>query len=161
MRYLRLVALREGDRIQEALATENERKCLYARLRKYIQAAKLLAAGESLQPTHSQPALRTGLMAPVWRRALCVRDVILDLSAPRGVSRSSLRGTPLVSMGLGGLALTFTVCHSLGKSGLLLGGSASLFGSLCRIRGWSSRDVSLSVRVSIAGSAVVMGSHHR
>ena len=33
---LRLVALREGDRIEEALTIENERICLYAHLRTHI-----------------------------------------------------------------------------------------------------------------------------
>ena len=36
---LRLVALREGDRTEETLATENERKCFYAHLRTCIQPA--------------------------------------------------------------------------------------------------------------------------
>ena len=59
---LRLVALREGERIEETprnSATENEQKILYAHLRTYTQPKHLFAAGESLQPT-----LRTGLMAP-------------------------------------------------------------------------------------------------
>ena len=51
---LRLVALREGGRIEESLATEKEReKCLYAHLRTYIQPTQLLAAGESLLPIPS------------------------------------------------------------------------------------------------------------
>ena len=48
---LRLVALRDGDRIEETLATENERKCLYAYLRTYTEPAQLFAAGARLQPT--------------------------------------------------------------------------------------------------------------
>ena len=50
---LRLVALHEGGRIEENLATENERKCLYAHLRTCTQPTQLFAAGESLQPTPS------------------------------------------------------------------------------------------------------------
>ena len=50
---LRLVALREGGRIEVTLATENGEMCLYAHLRKYTQPAQLLAAGTSLQPTPS------------------------------------------------------------------------------------------------------------
>ena len=41
---LRLVALREGGRIEETLATENERKCTYAHLRTYTQPTQLFAA---------------------------------------------------------------------------------------------------------------------
>ena len=50
---LRLVALHEGDRIEEALATENERKFLCAHLRAYTQPAQLFTARASLQPTPS------------------------------------------------------------------------------------------------------------
>ena len=49
----RLVALREGDGIEETLATENEREMLYVHLRTYIQPTQFFAAGESLQPTPS------------------------------------------------------------------------------------------------------------
>ena len=52
---LRLVALREGDGVEEALATENERKRLYAHLRTYTQPTQLFAAGTQLV-AHSQPA---------------------------------------------------------------------------------------------------------
>ena len=69
---LRLVALREGDRIEETLATENKReKCFYAHLRAYTQPTQLFAAGAPLA-AHSQSALRTGLMAPAWCPALDV-----------------------------------------------------------------------------------------
>ena len=52
---LRLVALREGGRTEEALATKNERKikCLYVHLRTYTQPTQLLGAGESPQLTPS------------------------------------------------------------------------------------------------------------
>jgi len=48
-----LAALREGGRIEETLATENERKCLCANLRTYTRPTQLIAAGASLQPTPS------------------------------------------------------------------------------------------------------------
>ena len=50
---LRLVALREGGRIKETLATENERKFLYARLRTYTQPTQLFAVRASFQPIPS------------------------------------------------------------------------------------------------------------
>ena len=64
----------------------------------------------------------------------------------------------MVSLGSGGLAFAYAACPSLGESRPLPGGSASSFWPLCQIWGWSSRDVSLAVRVSITGSSVVMGS---
>ena len=39
---LRHVALREGDKTEETLATENEGKCLHANLRTYTQVTQLL-----------------------------------------------------------------------------------------------------------------------
>ena len=50
---LRLVALREGKGIEETLATESERKFLYAHLRANTQPTQLFATGASLQPTPS------------------------------------------------------------------------------------------------------------
>ena len=50
---LRLIALREGDRNEEMLATEKERKFLYSHLRTYTQPTHLFAAGASFQPTPS------------------------------------------------------------------------------------------------------------
>ena len=50
---LRPVALREGGRILEAFATEDEGKCLYAHLRTCTQPTPLFAAGASLQLTPS------------------------------------------------------------------------------------------------------------
>ena len=71
---LRLVALREGGRIEETLATENEREMLICALHSAYAAlfcwSKLTA--------HSQPALRTGLMAPAWCPALCIWGVFFD-----------------------------------------------------------------------------------
>ena len=63
---LRFVALREGDRTEETLATENENECLCAHLRTCTQPMQLLAAGAQLS-ARTQPALRSGLMAPAWR----------------------------------------------------------------------------------------------
>ena len=56
---LRLIALRGGDRNEEAPATENAKEIP-------VRRAAPLAA-------HIEPALRTGLMAPVWR-LLCVPE---------------------------------------------------------------------------------------
>ena len=56
---MRLVALREGGRIEETLATENEGRYLYAHLRTYTQPTQLFAAGESMHPTPS----------PLWELA--------------------------------------------------------------------------------------------
>ena len=50
---LLLVALRGGGRIEEALAAENEGKCLYAHLRTCTQPTQLFAAGAGFQPTSS------------------------------------------------------------------------------------------------------------
>ena len=74
---LRLFALREGDMIEETLATENEGKCLYVHLCTYTQPAQLFGC-RGMLAAHFQPALRTGLMAPAWRPALCIWGVILD-----------------------------------------------------------------------------------
>jgi hypothetical protein len=60
------VALREGDRIEETLATENEGKVLIrARAPAHVHSAHaaFFAAGVQLA-AHTQPALRNGLMAP-------------------------------------------------------------------------------------------------
>ena len=77
---LRLVALREGGRIEETLATGNERgKCIHAHLRAYTQPAQLFASGAQLA-AHTQPALRTGLMAPAWRLLHVSRRAIPDLT---------------------------------------------------------------------------------
>jgi len=35
---------------------------------------------------HSQPALRTGLMAPAWNPALCIWGAIIDLTWPKQLS---------------------------------------------------------------------------
>ena len=51
---LRLVALREGGRTEETLATENEREILIsAPAHVHSARAALSAAGESVQPTPS------------------------------------------------------------------------------------------------------------
>ena len=48
-----LVALREGGRTEEALATENGENFFYAHLRSCTQPTQLCAAGTSFQPTPS------------------------------------------------------------------------------------------------------------
>ena len=77
----RLIALHGGDRNEETPATEKEREInAYAqRVRTYTQPAKLLAA-EAQLAAHTQPALRTGLIAPAWRLLHVSRRVILDLT---------------------------------------------------------------------------------
>ena len=50
---LRLVALREEDRIEESSQQKTREKCLYAHLRTYTQPTQLLAAEASFQPTPS------------------------------------------------------------------------------------------------------------
>ena len=82
---LRLVALRKAEMTEEALATENEREMLIRAPAHALSATKLFAAGEQLA-AHSQPALRTGSMAPVWRPALCIRGVIPTLPGVFGCS---------------------------------------------------------------------------
>ena len=62
---LRLVVLREGDRTEEALGTENKEKCSYAHLRTYTQPTQLVAAGESLLP---EPQNLRGTELLVWKR---------------------------------------------------------------------------------------------
>ena len=55
-------------------------KSSYApRLRTYTQPAQLFAAGAQLA-AHTQPALRTGLMAPAWRLLHVSRRVIFYLT---------------------------------------------------------------------------------
>ena len=66
---LRLLALREGCRIKETLATENEREIPIRTPAHVHSAHTALAVGAKLT-AHSQPVLRTGLMAPAWRSAL-------------------------------------------------------------------------------------------
>ena len=52
---------------------------MHAHLCTCTQPTQLPTAGGELS-AHSQPALRTGLMAPAWRPALCTWGVILDLA---------------------------------------------------------------------------------
>ena len=62
---LRLVALREGGRLKETPATENEREMLIRAPARVHLAHTVFLLEQSLQlAAHSQPALRTGLMAP-------------------------------------------------------------------------------------------------
>ena len=74
---LRLAALREGGRPEEAPATENEREGL-TRAPAHVHSAQMQLFAAGAKPAaHSQPALRTGLMAHAWRRALCIWGFIL------------------------------------------------------------------------------------
>ena len=75
----RLVALREGGRIEEALATENEGKCLHAHPRTCTLPTQLFAARASLQPTPS-PLCELALWPLLWRPALYIWGVIPDLT---------------------------------------------------------------------------------
>ena len=68
---LRLVALREGDVTEEALATENEGRMFIRALAHVHPAHEALCCWSKLA-AHSQPTLRTGLVAPAWRPALCM-----------------------------------------------------------------------------------------
>ena len=61
---LRLVALRERDRIEETLATENEREMLM-RAPEHVHTAHAALCCWSKLAAHSQPILRTGLMPPL------------------------------------------------------------------------------------------------
>ena len=61
---LRLVALREEDRIEETLATKNKREML-TRAPAHVHSAHAALFCLSKLAAHSQPTLRTaGLMAP-------------------------------------------------------------------------------------------------
>ena len=66
---LRLIALREGYRTEEALATESEREAaIRASAHEHSAYAALCCWGKL--PAHSQPTLRTDSMAATWRPAL-------------------------------------------------------------------------------------------
>ena len=62
----RLIALRGGDRNEETPTTEKEGEVHAPCLRTCTQPTKLFAAGAQLA-AHTQPALRTGPMAPALR----------------------------------------------------------------------------------------------
>ena len=76
---LRLVALHVRDRIEETLATGNERKVLI-RAPAHVHPTHAALCCWGKLPAPSQPALQTGLMAPAWCSALCIWGVILDLT---------------------------------------------------------------------------------
>ena len=59
---------------------EWERNAYAPRLRTYTQPTQLFAAGAP-HAAHTQPALRTGLMAPAWRLHNVARGVIPGLMA--------------------------------------------------------------------------------
>ena len=76
---LRLVAKREGDRTEENIATENERGVLiYAPA--HVHSAHAALCCWSKPAAHTKPVMRTCLMAPAWRTALCIWGVVLDLT---------------------------------------------------------------------------------
>ena len=71
-----------------------------AHMRTCTQPTPLFAVGAQLA-AHSQPALRTGLMAPAWRRALCIWGVIpellngpLSISCTRRAARQTATSSP-------------------------------------------------------------------
>ena len=66
-------------RNQERDEQRTREACSYAHLRMYTQPTQLSAAGAELR-AHSKPVLRTSLMAPALRPALCIREAILDLT---------------------------------------------------------------------------------
>ena len=76
---LRLVALHEGDRTQETLATENEKKnaCTRTCARALSPRSSLLLE-QACSPLLARSAnWLDDLMAPAWRPALCLWGVIL------------------------------------------------------------------------------------
>ena len=77
----RPIALRGGDRNEEARRNrEGERSDYAPRLRTYTGPTQpSLLLEHSFQP-NTKPALRTGLMAPVWRLLHVSRKAIPDLS---------------------------------------------------------------------------------
>ena len=75
---LRLVALREGGRIWGG-PCNREREKIIIRAPAHVHSAHAALCCWGKLTAHSQPALRTGLMAPAWRPALCIWGVILDL----------------------------------------------------------------------------------
>ena len=87
---LRFVALREGGRTEETLATENEREILI-RAPAHVHSAHEARCCWIKLSTHSQPALRTGLMAQAWRTALYILGVNLDLTCNGALSTSYIR----------------------------------------------------------------------
>ena len=76
----RLVALRGGDRNEETPTTENEVGMLMRRASARILSPRSFFAAGAHLAAHTQPALRTGLMAPAWRLLHVSRGVILDLT---------------------------------------------------------------------------------
>ena len=79
----RLIALRGGDRNEETPKTYNKIGMLMRRAcARALSPRSFFAAGAQLA-AYTQPALRTGLMAPAWRLLHVSRRVILDLTKPR------------------------------------------------------------------------------
>ena len=78
MRYTSPRCVRETG-LKKPSQQRTREKCLYTHLCTYTQPTQLFAAGEH-HAAHFQFALRTGLMAPDWRPALCIWGVILELA---------------------------------------------------------------------------------
>ena len=85
---LRLVALRGGH--GKILATENVREMLI-RAPAHVHSAHAALCCWSKLAAYSQPALRTGLMAPAWRPAIFILRVTYGsfLTSPRALKVSS------------------------------------------------------------------------
>ena len=68
---LRFVALREGGRIEETIATENGKEML-VRVPAHVQPAHaaLCCWSTAYSPLPARPS--TGLMAPAWCPSLCI-----------------------------------------------------------------------------------------
>ena len=82
---LRLAALREVDRSEKTLATKNEGK-VHVRAPAQVHSAHAALCCWSELSAHSQPALRTGLMAPalascsMYLPGRLMWEVILELN---------------------------------------------------------------------------------
>jgi len=89
---LRLIALRGGDRSrdEDTLKTDNEGDMLMRRAcASTLSPRSFFAAGVQLA-AHTQPALRTGLMAPAWRLLPCFPDSNFDLNTRRHTHPNAL-----------------------------------------------------------------------
>ena len=76
----RPIALRGGDRNEEAPAKTNERRKPMRRACALALSPMQACAAEAPHVAQIQSALRTGLMAPAWRLLHVTRTETLDLS---------------------------------------------------------------------------------
>ena len=81
----RLIALRGGDRNKETPKQRIREMRVCAAPAHVHSAHAIFAAGAQLA-AHTQPALRTGLMAPAWRLLHVSRRAIPDLTCSPGPS---------------------------------------------------------------------------